>query len=78
MHLSQPNLEKVLFLNSLVKHSLFEFFTGIFPEKYFTVVVKNMCPFCVSGFGVFLRRVNFPFLHIKIAHKYLGNIYVDP
>ena len=34
--------------------------------------------FCFSGFGLFSQKNHFPFLHIKRARKYLGDLYVDP
>ena len=46
--------------------------------KHSTVAVENMCLFCVSGVGVFFQKDNPPFLHIKKACEYLGNLYMDP
>ena len=50
----------------------------ILPKIVFTVVVKT-CDHSVSlVLGCFSEESNSTFLHIKRAHKFLGNIYLDP
>ena len=80
---AQKYLNQILkgfyFFNSLVQKLIFELCTGVvFIEKTFTIAAKNVCLFFVSSYWVFFQKFHFPFLHLKRAHKSLGDLYVDP
>ena len=78
--LSQPKFYRVLFWNILVNNFIFELCTGIPPPTPLTNIQLwwKTCAVLCLWFWVFFWKFHFPFLHIKIAHEYLGNLYVNP
>ena len=72
--ISQPNFEKVLFLNILIQNLLSQFSTRIIFGRKYTDAVK-ICDGLVSMlFGWFYQKIHFPFFNLRRAHKYLGDL----
>ena len=70
------NFEGFIFEEPSTKFTLWIAYWGFYGG--YISCGENVCPFCVSSFGMFFQKFHFPFLRIKRARESLGTLYVDP